>query len=295
MKEEKIGDLNCPRCFSVSITKNGNGHTNQQHYKCKECGHNFIEDIPNGAKVLIFDIENAPVEVYAWNKRLWNTSIPPSQLIKDWYMLTWCAKWLNDSDIMKYSVTPKESINRDDSRIVKKLWQLFDEADLVVAHNAIKFDVPMVNTRFITLGLKPPSPYRIVDTLKVGKKIGSFTYNHLDFYGKVFEIGRKKDTDFQLWIDCVAGDKTALQTMLDYNEQDVLLLEEVYLRFRSWMKGHPNMNMFQKENGCANCGSLKISPKGYYFTSTNKYRSWVCNDCGAFSRETKKSKVSVSN
>ena len=67
--------ISCPRCYSANTTKNGLGHTNEQHYKCKDCGHHFREDIPNGAKVLIFDIENAPVEVYAWNKRLWNTSI----------------------------------------------------------------------------------------------------------------------------------------------------------------------------------------------------------------------------
>jgi len=290
-----VKKISCPRCYSANVIKNGKGHTNEQYYKCKDCFHHFREDIPNGAKVLIFDIENAPVEAYAWNRRLWNTNISPDQIIKDWFMLTWCAKWLNDCDVMKESVTPREAKKRDDTRIVKRLWKLFDEADIVVAHNAFKFDIPMVNTRFITLDLKPPSPYRIVDTLRVGKKIGAFTYNHLDYYGKVLGLSRKKHTDFQLWIDCVAGDEKALQVMLDYNVQDVLLLEEVYLMFRGWMKGHPNMNLFQKEDGCSNCGSLKIHVKGSYATQCNVYRTWQCEDCGAYSRETKKSKVSIAS
>ena len=285
--------MKCPKCNSVMLWKNGKGHNNTQHYKCKSCGYWFSEEIINRVKTLVFDIENAPVEVYAWNKRLWNTSIPQDQLIKDWFMLTWCAKWLNAPDVIKTSITPAEAKKRDDSRIVKKLWHLFDQADIIIAHNAWKFDIPMVNTRFITLKMKPPSPYRVIDTLKVGKKVASFTYNHLDYYGKVLGLGRKKDTDFQLWIDCVAGKQKALKTMLDYNAQDVILLEDVYLHFRGWMKGHPNMNNFQPETGCSNCGSLNIQPKGYYYTQTNKYRSWQCKDCGAYSRETKRTKISV--
>lgn len=285
--------MSCPRCNCVNIVKDGLGHNNTQHYKCKDCNHHFEETIINSAKTLIFDIENAPTEVYAWNLRLWQTNISQDQMIKDWYMLTWCAKWLNDSKVFKESVTPREAKRRDDKRIVKNLWKLFNEADVIVAHNAFKFDIPMTNTRFITLGMKPPSPYRVVDTLKVAKKIGLFTYNHLDYLGKVLGVGRKKDTDFQLWIDCVAGDQKALDTMLAYNAQDVLLLEEVYLKFRGWTTSHPNMNMYQSEQGCSHCGSMNIKLNGYYTTQTRKYKSFRCEDCGGFSRETKKTLVST--
>lgn len=285
--------MECPRCHCTKLRKDGFSHNNIQHYKCLDCNHHFEEPIQNTARILIFDIENAPVEVYAWNKRLWNANITQDQMIKDWYMLTFCAKWLNDSEIYKESLAPKESKQRNDTRIIKKLWKLFDRADVVVAHNAFKFDIPMTNTRFITLGLPPPSPYRVVDTLKVAKKIGSFTYNHLDYLGKVLGLGRKKDTNFKLWIDCVAGDKEALKTMLDYNEQDVLLLEEVYLKFRGWTTSHPNMNMFQKEKGCSHCGSLNLKLKGYYTTQTAKYKSYRCLNCGGYSRETKKTFIST--
>jgi transposase-like protein len=285
--------MKCPRCNCINVIKDGFSHNNTQHYKCKDCNHHFEEAIISSAKTLIFDIENAPTEVYAWNLRLWQTNISQDQMIKDWYMLTWCAKWLNDSKVFKESVTPKEARKRDDKRIVKNLWKLFNEADVIVAHNAFKFDIPMTNTRFITLGMKPPSPYRVVDTLKVAKKIGLFTYNHLDYLGKVLGVGRKKDTDFQLWIDCVAGDQKALDTMLAYNAQDVLLLEEVYLKFRGWTTSHPNMNMYQSEQGCSHCGSMRIKLNGYYTTQTRKYKSFRCEDCGGFSRETKKTLVST--
>ena len=285
--------ISCPRCNSVSLRLDGMGHTDEQHYRCKNCDHHFNERTLNSAKILVFDIENAPVEAYTWNKRLWNTNINKEQLKHDWYMLTWCAKWLNDSEMFKNSIKPSEAKKRNDKRIVKKLWHLFDQADVIIAHNAWGFDIPMVNTRFITLGMKPPSPYRVIDTLRVSKKIGSFTYNSLDYLGQVLKVGKKKDTNFQLWVDCMSGQKKALKTMLDYNAQDVLLLEEVYLKFRGWMKSHPNMNSFQQGDGCSNCGSLKIHPKGYYRTQVSNYRSFQCDDCGGYSREARKTKVSI--
>lgn len=285
--------MNCPKCNCNDLTRDGKGHNNTQHYKCKACGYWFSEEIVNKCKILIFDIENAPLEVYCWNRRLWNVNINPEQIIKEWFMICWSAKWLNSPKVLDDCLTPKEAKNRDDKRIVKKLWGLFDEADMIVAHNGKKFDIPMTNTRFITHKLKPPKPYRIIDTKEQASKYFVFTYNKLDYLGQVFGVGRKQDTDFQLWIDCVAGQKKALKTMLDYNIQDVLLLEEVYLKLRPYMKSHPNLNLFQPEDGCANCGSLNIKVAGYYTTQTRRYRSFQCDDCGAYSREAAKTKISI--
>ena len=285
--------MTCPKCNSVSTVKNGFGHTNEQWYLCKECNYNFPLEIENKAKTLVFDIENAPVEAYVWNKRVWNTSISPKQLKHDWFMLTWAAKWLNAPKTYSFKLTPKEAREKDDERITKALWNLFDEADIIIAHNAVKFDVVMANTKFITHKLNPPSPYLIIDTLRIAKRVASFTYNSLDFLGQTFGLGKKIDTEFQLWIDCMAGRASALKEMADYNIQDVILLEEVYLRLRGWMHSHPNLNLFQSESGCSHCGSMRIKYAGDYHAQTRSFKSYRCLDCGGFSRQTKNSKVST--
>jgi len=287
------GNLICPKCRSISVVKNGMGHTKVQHYKCNECDYNFPITILNKVKTLIFDIENAPVEAYVWNKRVWNTSISPKQLKHDWFMLTWSAKWLNSPKTYSFKLTPKEAKERNDERITKALWNLFDEANIIIAHNAWRFDIPMANTKFIIHKLNPPSPYQIIDTLKIAKKIGSFTYNSLDFLGETLGLGRKIETEFQLWVDCVNGKASALKEMAEYNIQDVILLEEVYLRLRGWMNSHPNLNLFQNESGCSHCGSMKIKYAGEYAAQTRTFKSFRCLDCGGFSRETKKSYVST--
>ena len=248
---------------------------------------------PTPAKILIFDIENAPVEAYVWNTQVWKAFVAHNQIEHDWYMLTWSAKWLYDSEVMSDRLSVKEAKKKNDSRLVKNLWTLFDQADIVVAHNANKFDIPMANTRFILNGLPPVRPYRIIDTLEVARKAFKFTHNKLDYLGELFGLGHKITTTFDLWKGCVKGREESLNQMVEYNKQDVLLLEEVYLKLRGWVKSHPNLNLYVDENVCSACGSRNLKQKGEYTTAVNTYVCFQCSDCGGFSRMGRKKLQSV--
>lgn len=249
---------------------------------------------PSPAKVLIFDIENAPVKAYVWNTQVWKAFVGHNQIEQDWFMLTWSAKWLFDDEIISDRLKPKEARKGDDSRLVKNLWGLFDEADIIVAHNAQKFDVPMANTRFIMNGMPPVRPYQVIDTLQIARQTFRFTHNKLDYLAKLFGFNPKLDTDFSLWVRCMKGDKKALEEMSIYNDQDVLLLEEVYLKLRGWAKSHPNLNLYvDNEKVCSACGSRNLKEKGFYRTSVNEYRTFQCNDCGGYSRASKHKLQSV--
>lgn len=283
--------MKCPKCNCVNVRKEGRGHYGIQQYRCKECKHFFSEDTINKCKTLIFDIETAPIQALVW--RVWKENISIDQVESDWFMLCWSAKWLNDNVVMGERLTSKEALQENDKRIVKKLWHLFDEADVIVAHNGDYFDIPKSRSRFLMHGLKPPSPFATVDTLKVAQRQFGFSHNKLDFLAKMLGLDRKMDTNFKLWSRCLKGEDKALAYMFKYNKLDVFILEEVYYKLQPWIKSHPNMNNFQSESGCSTCGSLNVSPKGFYTTQCNKYRTWVCKDCGAYSREARKTKVSV--
>ena len=45
------------------------------------------------AKILIFDIETSPMEAYAWGT--FKENIPIQRIKKDWFVMTWAAKWLD--------------------------------------------------------------------------------------------------------------------------------------------------------------------------------------------------------
>lgn len=246
-----------------------------------------IKEIP--AKILILDIETAPLRSYTWG--LWKQNIGLNQIISNWYMLSWAAKWLGDSTTESDVLTAKEALEEEDYRIVKNLWKLLDEADIVIAHNGDKFDIPKINTRFVLHKLNPPSPYKQIDTLTTARKEFGFTSNRLDFIARFLGIGYKLPTTFELWEESMAGNEAALSDMCKYNRHDVDILEEVYLKLRPYIKGHPNLDLYgdYKNAHCPHCGkdSLTHIPNKFFYTQAVKYQVYRCAECGAVSRAKK--------
>lgn len=238
-------------------------------------------------KVLIFDIETSLLEAYVYQKSVWKANIGDDQVISQWFMLTWSAKWLFDDKVMSARLSRKEALDEDDTRIVGDLWNLFDEADIIIAHNGGNFDIPNMNTRFVVNGFPPPSSYQMIDTLKVARKEFGFTHNSLNALARVFEIDGKIETNFELWKRCKRGEDKALREMETYNKKDVTILEAVYLKVRPWIKSHPNVGLFVSadEKNCPYCGSEEVVTDGnHYYTMTGKYETYVCTKCGGVSR-----------
>lgn len=234
-------------------------------------------------KILILDIETAPLKAFIFN--LWKQNITIDKIISDWFCICWSAKWLMKPEIMWDCVNPNEAINEDDSRILGHLRELLNEADIVVTHNGDRFDLPKINTRLLLNGFTAPTPYQSIDTCRIVKNQFSFASNKLDFLATKFNLPNKLETNFELWVKCVEGDEYALKEMVKYNQYDVELLENVYLRLRPWIKNHPNLGLYMEamEKVCPNCGSTHLTLESHYYTNTNKYEVYRCK-CGALSR-----------
>lgn len=236
-------------------------------------------------KILLLDTETAPVEAYVFS--LWKQNIAWDHTNGHWFMLCWSAKWLYEADIMGERLTAEEALAEDDSRIMKDLWTLLDEADIVIAHNALGADVPWINTRFLMNGLKPPRPYKIIDTLQVARKRFGFMSNKLDALCEYFGFPHKLDTDFELWRKCVHGDDEALAYMQEYNKNDVKMLELVYLKLLPWIPNHPAIGNLVDSDAmiCPHCGSVHVVKiNGYYTTNVSRYELYRCENCGTVAR-----------
>lgn len=236
-------------------------------------------------KVLLLDIETVMMKAFIWF--LGEQRIPDDHVIEDWNIVAWAAKWLFECNTMYDIQTPEEAVNRDDKRLMIGIWNLLDEADIIIGHNGDRFDLRKLNARFIEHDFMPPMPYKTIDTLKVAKKHFSFSSYKLQFLAKKFGIQGKLHTGFDLWKQCLKGDKKALKKMSDYNIQDVLILEELYLKLRPWIKSHPSLSLYMDVNipVCENCGSSNIEHRGdYYTTNVNKYKTFRCLDCKAIGR-----------
>lgn len=236
-------------------------------------------------KVLVYDLETSPIITAQWSLRQKYTNL--SAIKYPSYLICWSGKWLFDDKMIEYSVTPTEAKNKDDERIVKSLWNYFDEADYVITYNGKSFDEKKANGRFLKYNLPLPSPYKHIDVYRSLRKKVKLESLKLDYITQFLGIEGKDDTSMQLWMDCMEGDKKALNKMLNYCSQDVKILETLYLQTRHYYKNHPSMVILDDKQSikkCPTCSSEDIKEDGYYNTYTNSYTAYRCNNCQSLSR-----------
>jgi predicted RNA-binding Zn-ribbon protein involved in translation (DUF1610 family) len=141
------------------------------------------------------------------------------------------------------------------------------------------------NARAIYYGLPPVPPVVQIDTYKIAKSKFKFNSNRLDYLGQYLKVGRKMHTSHDLWDGCMKGDPKALAKMAKYNQQDVRLLERIFLKLRIYVPAKFNVNTLSGQNDCPRCGGLVIS-RGYSTTATGRKPRYQCKECGGWSTGT---------
>lgn len=232
-------------------------------------------------KILLLDIETAPIEAWVWG--LYDQNPGLNMMKKDWSVIAWAAKWLDDeySDVI-YQDVSKQKNKRSDKKILQEMWKLLDEADIVVTQNGKRFDIPKLNARFAHHGMGPYAPVQHIDTRQLARKRFGFTSSSLeymaDFLGVRFrKLTRRTFQGFDLWRECLAGNPKAWAEMRKYNIRDVQVLQGVYEKLRAWGTGVQNLH-----GNCASCGSKKLQSRGTNRTNGGLYQRYQCKDCGAW-------------
>jgi hypothetical protein len=232
-------------------------------------------------KILLLDIETAPNLVHVWG--LWNQNISLPQIIDSGYVLCWSAKWYGEDTITYDSI-----YHSSKEHMLQTIYELLDEADVVIHYNGTKFDIPTLNKEFVEEGLLPPSPFKQIDLLTTARKQFRFPSNKLDYIAQALKIGKKtKHRGHNLWIDCMNMNKSAWEEMIEYNINDVALLEGVYERLKPWIKNHPNRFLYTEKAGCPTCGAENIQKRGFAYTTVGRYQRFCCKDCGSWFRSFK--------
>jgi DNA polymerase elongation subunit (family B) len=238
----------------------------------------------NKSKILVYDIETSYTVGAVWG--LYDQTV--AAVLREPYIISFAWKWLGEKDTHVKAISDFKNHKKDrhcDFELIKELWKLFDEADIIIAHNGNAFDQKWVYGRFAVWGIKPPSPSKYIDTLLVSKAKFRFNSNRLNDLGKYFEIGQKADTGgIQLWIDCVELDKKeAWDKMKEYNKKDVILLEKVYKKILPYITNHPNVALINGDlQACPNCGSSNIQKRGFAMSRLSRFQRWACVDCGSW-------------
>ncbi len=243
-------------------------------------------------KVLLLDIETAPIRLYGWS--LWNQNFGLNMIDSEWFILSYAAKWLGAGEKEVYYNDMRGRVDtEDDSFMLEELWNLLNEADIVLGQNSNKFDIKKINARLVMNGFQPPSSYKKVDTLLMAKAAFGFTSNKLEWLTDKLNVKFKKlkhnnYAGFDLWKGMMADEPEAWEECKEYNIHDVLSLEELYVKLAPWDKKQPNFSLYfdEPEQQCR-CGSKDFIEDGYAYTSVSKFQRYRCVSCGAESRSRK--------
>lgn len=236
-----------------------------------------------GPNVLIVDIETAPIISYTWG--LFDQNVAINQIKSDWYIISWAAKWLGAKEVMQQDQRNAKDMEND-KFILRKLWNLLDIADIIITQNGKQFDQKKINARFVLHGMRPPSSFKHIDTRVLAKKHFGFTSNKLEYMTdklctKYKKLKHTKFQGFELWKECLKGNKRAWNEMAKYNKYDVLSLEELYTKLIPW-DNSVNFNVYREDHQTVcTCGSYNFVRNGFFYSSTGKYQRYSCNRCGS--------------
>ena len=236
-------------------------------------------------KILLYDIEVSRDIVAGYGPTY---EFKVVKTIQHQQLMCFAYKWLGDKKV--------SYVSRHDFPTYKKFVQflayLQNEADIVIAHNANRFDNKMANRFFLKEGIPPPSPYKSIDTLQVARSKFKFQSNSLRALSDFLELGEKEKITYADLEDDFMTDKPSRKTlrlMKKYTQMDVVLLERIYLKLRPFISNHPNVaDLAQSDHMCPKCQSYDVEKRGFIRTRSGQRQRYQCRGCSGWSSEATK-------
>jgi len=204
-------------------------------------------------KRLYFDIEVSANVGLFWQSG-YKIAIGTENIIKERAVICICYKWEESKDVYYLHWDKKQC----DKKMLQEFIEVANEADELIGHNGDKFDLAWIRTRCLFHDIEMFPTYVTIDTLKVARSKFKFNSNRLDYIGKFLGLGQKIHTNFDLWKDIMLhNDKKALNNMIDYCVQDVILLEKVHKALNNHIpaKTHYGVIFGEDRGSCPECGS----------------------------------------
>lgn len=231
-------------------------------------------------RTVALDIETAPAVVFAFSG--YKTNIGIDQIIEDPRMIAVSWQWEGEK-----RVNFRSEYHDGYLEMLQDLWEVLNEADVVVHYNGKRFDTPWITGEFIVNGLPPVSPFAQIDLYQQLKSKARFFSGKLDYASRrLLEDRKVAHTGFKLWRDCLIGDEAekakAWALMKRYAVKDTALLFPIYNKIRGWITaGHPNRALIDGvAEGCPICASTNSQRRGFHHTGASTFQRYQCQDCG---------------
>lgn len=241
-------------------------------------------------KILLWDVETAKMvlRMRTYSLKQYSNFLNPMDIERDIWMVCAAWKWYGEPVVASTSVLKDaerfKNNYADDYHVVKTLWDLMDEADILVAHNGDAFDWKIFTSRCIANHLPPPNKPVMVDTLKIARREFKFSSNQLRYLAKFLGVTDKDDAP--KWDLVAEGNEEEIGYCEKYCRQDIRTLDAIYTRLLPYITNHPHVG---HRGLCPKCRHFDIqSAKTRYLKSGKSYKQMRCNPkggCGSYFKE----------
>lgn len=218
------------------------------------------KNIVNPNKILIYDIETTRMKAWVW----WSGKqyVSADQLIDEAKIITIAYKWLGEDEITVLTWDEYDS----DELMVKTFLKEYNKANMVIGQNNDKFDNRWVNARAMKYRLDINTYVKSFDIMKETKRLFRLPSYSMKYITKYLGVETKLEHEgIKMWQYIQEGTPKEkaeyLQKMVDYNRQDIVATEDMYLSLRKYMghKVHFGVLNGEEKFTCPNCGSKHVS------------------------------------
>ena len=214
----------------------------------------------------------------------------PENILADWYII--CARWKWHGGSKIYGSCVLDDMKRfkkdcaDDYVVVKDMYDLFSDVDVVIGHNVKTFDWRKFYARLMYYRMKPlPAPI-FIDTLKESRKLIAPSSHSLKHLSRYYNLTPKMEPSRGMGLKILKGDIAATKECYKYCGGDIKTTEEFFDLIAPHLINSPlNHNLWRADgiDCCVSCGGEHLTAStGARTTRTGRYRRWQCQDCGKY-------------
>lgn len=123
----------------------------------------------------------------------------------------------------------KTGLRGDDEAAVRRIAEILEKHDVLVAHNGSRFDMPFLRTRMARWGLKRLPDMKLVDPCSIAWRKFRLRSNSLGAIADHIGLkDRKTPLDMSTWADAILnGSRAAMDLIVKHCIADVRVLEGV--------------------------------------------------------------------
>ena len=241
-------------------------------------------------KILILDVERLPgiTRQFWWDRGdLKNRYIHYETVERQPRTTVVCAKWYHDPDVIEMAEWDKGGR----PKFLKRVHRLMSEADIIVGHYISGADLPwLANDMHVEANLPPLPPFKVVDTLKVIRKVfgSGAPFKSLDAFAQIVGIEAKTDRYDARAMERAVTEKSQpdRERLVAYCAGDVVATQGLYDWLRPHISTHPALFVDGKDTMtvCHRCGHDTVPIPKRYVANVLTYSMRRCTHCGGHSR-----------